>query len=174
VAAANVDLAEEVTHQRFRQDLFYRLNVIHVCVPPLRERRDDILFLARHFLAANEHNVVKKIRDFSESVQSFILDYGWPGNVRELENAVERAIVVAKGDVIAMEDLPPAIVNTRDDHTALEQGMQRQFSLAELERYYIDRIMLQTRGNKNRAAQILGIDRKTLARKLGRENTQPD
>jgi transcriptional regulator with PAS, ATPase and Fis domain len=173
IAAANVDLAEQVARQRFREDLYYRLNVIHVFVPPLRERREDILVLAEHFLSTNEHNRVKHIRGFSEPVLAFFLEYAWPGNVRELENAVERAIVVAKGDEITMQDLPPAMWGSRKEYAAVEHATQRHLSLAELEREYINRIVTQTQGNKTRAAEILGIDRKTLLRKLGQTPTDP-
>jgi len=142
--------------------------VIHIHVPPLRERRDDILLLAERFLAARQPgNGATKIRGFSEQVLALFLDYGWPGNVRELENVVERAVVVAKGGLISMEDLPSEMTGSRIDYAAVEHAAHRQLSLAELERNYIARMIEQTGGNKNRAAQILGIDRKTLYRKLG-------
>ncbi|HTP41708.1 MAG TPA: sigma-54 dependent transcriptional regulator [Nitrospiria bacterium] len=168
IAASNVDVAGRVESREFRQDLFYRLNVIHIHVPPLRERRDDILLLAERFLAARQPgNGATKIRGFSEQVLALFLDYGWPGNVRELENVVERAVVVAKGGLISMEDLPSEMTGSRIDYAAVEHAAHRQLSLAELERNYIARMIEQTGGNKNRAAQILGIDRKTLYRKLG-------
>jgi DNA-binding NtrC family response regulator len=167
IAASNVDVAGRVESREFRQDLFYRLNVIHIHVPPLRERRDDILLLAERFLAARQQgNGTTKIRGFSEQVLALFLDYGWPGNVRELENVVERAVVVAKGELISMEDLPSEMTGRRIDYAAVEHASRRQLSLAELERDYIARMIEQTGGNKNRAAQILGIDRKTLYRKL--------
>ena len=167
IAATNLDLAEQVASRRFRQDLFYRLNVIHIPVPPLRERKDDILLLAERFLEARRNDGgVTKVRGFSEQALAFFLDYGWPGNVRELENVIERAVVVAKGELISMEDLPPSMVGSRIDYAAVEQAAQHQLSLAELERDYINRVLQQAGGNKNRAAQILGIDRKTLYRKL--------
>ncbi|MBI3622441.1 MAG: sigma-54-dependent Fis family transcriptional regulator [Nitrospirae bacterium] len=172
IAASNLDLAGQVAQRQFRQDLFYRLNVIHIPVPPLRERRDDILLLAERFLAARQQGGGgKPIRGFSEQVLAFFLDYGWPGNVRELENIVERAVIVAKGELITMEDLPPSITGSRIDYAAVEQAVRRQLSLAGLERDYINRIIAQTDGNKNRAAQILGIDRKTLYRKLGQSKS---
>ncbi|HUJ79611.1 MAG TPA: sigma-54 dependent transcriptional regulator [Nitrospiria bacterium] len=168
IAASNVDVAGRVESREFRQDLFYRLNVIHIHVPPLRERRDDILLLAERFLAARQQgNGATKIRGFSEQVLALFLDYGWPGNVRELENVVERAVVVAKGELISMEDLPSEMTGSRVDYAAVEHAARRHLSLAELERDYIARMIEQTGGNKNRAAQILGIDRKTLYRKLG-------
>jgi DNA-binding NtrC family response regulator len=172
IAASNLDLAEQVAQRRFRQDLFYRLNVIHIPVPPLRERRDDILLLAERFLAAHQQDGGgKKIRGFGEQVLAFFLDYGWPGNVRELENIVERAVIVAQGELITMDDLPPSITGSRIDYAAVEQAVRRQLSLSELERDYISRIIQQTDGNKNQAAQILGIDRKTLYRKLGQSKS---
>jgi DNA-binding NtrC family response regulator len=172
IAASNIDLAEQVAQRRFRQDLYYRLNVIHIQVPPLRERRDDILPLAEHFFIKHQDGRAKKLRGFSEQALALLLDYGWPGNVRELENVVERATIVARGEQIALEDLPPELAGRRSDYAALEQAAKRQLSLEELERDYITRIIEQTGGNKNRAAQILGIDRKTLYRKLG--STKPD
>jgi len=168
IAASNVDVAARVASRQFRQDLFYRLNVIHIHVPPLRERRDDILLLTERFLAARRQgNGANTVRGFSEQVLELFLDYGWPGNVRELENVVERAVVVSKGELISMEDLPHEMTGNRIDYAAVERAAQRQLSLAELERDYIARMIEQTGGNKNRAAQILGIDRKTLYRKLG-------
>jgi DNA-binding NtrC family response regulator len=143
--------------------------VIHIHVPPLRERKDDILLLAEHFFKKHLDGRAKKIRGFSEQVLALLLDYAWPGNVRELENVVERAGIVTRGEQITMDDLPPSMASSRSDYAALEQAAQRQLSLAELEREYIGRIIEQTGGNKNRAAQILGIDRKTLYRKLGQE-----
>ncbi|MEW6324555.1 MAG: sigma-54 dependent transcriptional regulator [Nitrospirota bacterium] len=166
IAASNVDLADRVAQQRFRQDLFYRLNVIHIPIPPLRERKDDILLLADNFLKKFQANRATPVNGFNENVLSLFLDYAWPGNVRELENVIERASVVARGERITLDDLPPPMIAGRPDYSALEQAAQRQLSLAELEREYIARIIDQAGGNKNRAAQILGIDRKTLYRKL--------
>ena len=166
IAASNVDLAGQVAAKHFRQDLFYRLNVFHIPIPPLRERKDDILLLADHLLKKHLEGRATAVRGFSENVLAFFLNYVWPGNVRELENVIERASVVARGERITIDDLPPSLVQSRPDYSALEQAAERRLSLAELERDYIGRIIAQAGGNKNRAAQILGIDRKTLYRKL--------
>jgi DNA-binding NtrC family response regulator len=167
IAASNLDLSEEVKQRKFRQDLFYRLNVLQIQVPPLRERKDDILPLAYHFLKKFQQEISKPIKGFNESVLALFLDYSWPGNVRELENAVERAMILAQGDQIILSDLPSTLTSSREDYSTLEKALDRQLSLEELEQEYIARILEQTGGNKYKAAQILGIDRKTLYRKIG-------
>ncbi len=167
IAASNLDLAEEVKRHRFRGDLFYRLNVIQIQIPPLRERRDDILFLAHHFLKKYQKESGKPVMGISESALSLLAKYPWPGNVRELENAIERAVILARGEQVLPEDLPSTLTGGRDDYSVLEKVLERQLTLEELEREYIARVLEQTGGNKYRTAQILGIDRKTLYRKLG-------
>lgn len=167
ITASNLDLSEEVKQRKFRQDLFYRLNVLHIQVPPLRERRDDILPLAHHFLKKFQQEAAKPIKGFNESVLALFLDYSWPGNVRELENAVERAVILAQGDQITLGDLPSTLASSREDYSTLEKALDRQLSLEQLEQEYIARILEQAGGNKYKAAQILGIDRKTLYRKIG-------
>jgi transcriptional regulator with PAS, ATPase and Fis domain len=167
IAASNLDLSEEVKQRKFRQDLFYRLNVLQIQVPPLRERRDDILPLAHHFLKKFTQEVAKPIKGFNESVLALFLDYSWPGNVRELENAVERAVILAQGDQVTLSDLPSTLASSREDYSTLEKALDRQLSLEQLEQEYIARILEQAGGNKYKAAQILGIDRKTLYRKIG-------
>jgi DNA-binding NtrC family response regulator len=166
IAASNSDLSEEVKQHRFRGDLFYRLNVIHIKLPPLRERRDDILALAHHFLKKYQQATGKKLTGISESALLLLLRYAWPGNVRELENAVERAVILAREDQIAPDDLPPTLTGGQDDYATLDKSMEKQLTLQALEHEYISRVLEQTGGNKYRAAQILGIDRKTLYRKL--------
>ena len=166
IAASNLDLADEVQKHRFRDDLFYRLNVIQIHLPPLRERRDDILPLAHHFLKKYQQETGKSVTGISESALSLLTRYSWPGNVRELENVIERAVILGRGSQIMPDDLPPTLTGGRDFST-LEKALERQLTLEELEREYTLRILEQTGGNKYRAAQILGIDRKTLYRKLG-------
>lgn len=166
IAASNLDLAHEVKQQRFRQDLFYRLNVIQIHVPPLRERREDIMPLAFYFLSKYREETSKPLSGFSESVLALFLNYAWPGNVRELENAVERSVILGRGEEIVPEDLPETLTGSREDYITLHTALERQLSLEELEREYIARILEQTEGGKLRAAQILGIDRRTLYRKL--------
>jgi DNA-binding NtrC family response regulator len=172
IAASNQNLDDEVKHQRFRQDLFYRLNVLQIHVPPLRERREDIMPLAYHFLNKYREGTRKQVKGCSESVLNLFLQYAWPGNVRELENAVERGVILSQGDEITAEDLPSTLTGSRDDYAVLEKALDRKLSLEELESEYIARVLEQTGGNKYRAAQILGIDRRTLYRKLGQLKDQ--
>ncbi|HEY5649573.1 MAG TPA: sigma-54 dependent transcriptional regulator [Nitrospiria bacterium] len=169
IAASNLDLLEEVKAHRFRDDLFYRLNVIQVQIPPLRERRDDIIPLVSFFLKKFRAETKKDVSGFSESALSLMMNYAWPGNIRELENSVERAIILCRGEQILPEDLPPVILGDREDYVSLETGIENQFTLGELEDHYIRRVLAQNRGNKFKTAQVLGIDRKTLYRKLGHE-----
>jgi two-component system response regulator HydG len=166
IAASNLDLDEEIKRRRFRDDLYYRLNVIQIKIPPLREHRDDILPLVQHFLNKFQRENGKRISGVSESALSLLVDYAWPGNVRELENAIERAVILSRGEEILSEDLPTALTGNREDFSTLDEAVGRQLTLEELEHRYIARILDQTQGNKFRAAQLLGIDRKTLYRKL--------
>jgi DNA-binding NtrC family response regulator len=172
VAATNKDLEERLANGSFREDLFYRLNVIHIHLPALRDRADDILPLAEHFLATATSKAGKDIRAFHEAAKKVMLGYGWPGNVRELENVVERAVALTEGTLIRVEDLPvlpgtrarPVDADGEQDPLAAAAG--RGLTLAELERDYIMCVLAAEGGNKTRAAQRLGLDRKTLYRKL--------
>jgi len=186
VAATNKDLEEHLASGAFRQDLYYRLNAVHIHLPTLRERADDILPLAEHFLAQSAAKAGKDVRAFHEAAKKALLGYGWPGNVRELENVVERAVALVEGPLVRVEDLPPLAPAVRDRRAAeasSAQGAQgpqgadseqdpfatalaRGLTLAELERDYIMKVLAAEGGNKTRAAQRLGLDRKTLYRKL--------
>jgi DNA-binding NtrC family response regulator len=164
ITATNRQLEKHLKEGRFREDLFYRLNVLHIHLPPLRDRAEDVLPLAEHFLARSASRAGKSLR-FKESANKLLLAYAWPGNVRELENVVERAVALAEGDIVAAEDLPPAMRERKNQdrlHSALAQGL----TLDQLEREYIQRVLEAEGGNKTRAAQRLGLDRKTLYRKL--------
>ena len=172
IAASNSDLDEEVKQHRFRGDLFYRLNVIQIQLPPLRGRTEDILALADHFLKKYQQENGKAIIEISETALSLLVRYPWPGNVRELENAMERAVILARGNQILPEDLPSTITGGQNDYVSLEKALQQQLTLDELEREYIARVLEQTGGNKYQAAHLLGIDRKTLYRKLAQSKTQ--
>lgn len=176
IVASNLDLAEEVKQHRFRDDLFYRLNVIQIVVPPLRERRDDIIRLVYYFFDKFKKESEKAISGISESVLSILLDYYWPGNVRELENAIERAVILSQGDQILPEDLPSSISGSRDEFSMLEEALDKQITLEDLSLKYIERVLEKTGGNKYRTAQILGIDRKTLYRKMKQlhKDSNPD
>ena len=160
IAATNKDLEALVKKQAFREDLFYRLNVIPIKLPPLRERGNDILLLLRHFTEKYAHETDKKCPVFSEKALRILGDYYWPGNVRELENIVHRLLVMTDGDTIDVPDLPSLM-----RFSALK-GMGLHRNLAEVESEHILNVLESVDGNKSKAAEILGIDRKTLRDKL--------
>ncbi len=163
VAATNSDLEKEVSEGRFRHDLFYRLNVIPVRLPPLRQRRDDIALLADHFLA--RFPGPNGLKTLSREVMDTLMRYDWPGNVRELENVIERAVILSEADLIGMEDLPERVVQgpTRKGSFIVDTPTM---SLEELEKEYILKVLNHTGWQKKRAAEILGINASTLYRKL--------
>ncbi len=167
IAATNLSLTDEVKAKRFREDLYYRLNVIEIRMPPLRERREDILLLVDAFLKKCAEAGRKAVKGIAESALALLVDYPWPGNVRELENVIERAVTLTRGEKVTSEDLPPAIHGSRGDRKVIDDAADRTLPLDEVEKEYILRILDKTGGNKYQAAQILGIDRKTLYRKLG-------
>ena len=165
LSATNRDLAQRMSEGAFREDLFYRLNVIEVMLPPLRDRAEDVLPLAEHFLLEAAARTGKRIAVFTQPALKILLAYPWPGNVRELENVIERAVALAEGDSIGPDDLPSQ-VRERRSSDVLAGALARGLTLAELEREYINRVLQAEGGNKTRAAQRLGLDRKTLYRKL--------
>lgn len=167
IAATNLNLGEEVKAKRFRDDLYYRLNVIELKLPPLRERREDIPLLVEAFLKKCGDARRKEVKGVSESALAMLMDYAWPGNVRELENVIERAVTLSRGEKIASEDLPPAVQGARGDRRVLDEAAERTLSLEAVEKEYILKILEKMGGNKYQAAHALGIDRKTLYRKLG-------
>jgi DNA-binding NtrC family response regulator len=160
LAATNKDLLALVKKGTFREDLFFRLNVINISLPPLRERGDDILLLARHFSARFAKEAGKAAPRFSENALGVLKRYDWPGNVRELENVIQRLVVMTDGEVIEIPDLPPLMRFS----APRVNGLNR--TLAEAEADYIRNVLAEVGGNKTRAAEILGIDRKTLREKL--------
>ncbi|MCA9103388.1 MAG: sigma-54-dependent Fis family transcriptional regulator [Planctomycetales bacterium] len=167
IAATNRDLETEVEEGRFREDLFFRINVIQIEVPPLRMRGNDTLLLAQHFV---EHFAVKSgkpVRGISEAVAQKILGYAWPGNVRELRNVIERAVALTRFDELAVEDLPKKIRQDRGSHVVVGGDEAEQLvSLDEISRRYILHVLDSVAGNKTTAAKTLGIDRNTLYRRL--------
>ena len=165
ITATNRHLEKRLKEGRFREDLFYRLNVIHIHLPALRDRAEDVLPLAEHFLLRSATRAGKPLRAFQESTKKLLLAYAWPGNVRELENVVERAVALAEGDIVTPEDLPPGM-RDRKNQDRLTSALMQGMTLEELEREYIQRVLEAEGGNKTRAAQRLGLDRKTLYRKL--------
>jgi DNA-binding NtrC family response regulator len=166
IAATNLDLAGEVKAKRFREDLYYRLNVIEVHMPALRERTEDIPLLTLHFVKKYAEPMKKPIGGLSEGALALLMDYHWPGNVRELENVIERGVTLTRTEKIGSEDLPQAVRGDSGDRHMIEEAAEKTRTLAEVERAYILRVMEKTAGNKYQAAQVLGIDRKTLYRKL--------
>jgi DNA-binding NtrC family response regulator len=169
LSATNRDLETEVEEGRFREDLYYRLNVVEIHVPPLRARGNDILLLAQHFIDELSERVGKGVQGISSEAARKLLDYDWPGNVRELENAMERAVTLTRFERIAVEDLPERITSYESTRiNPVEFDAQQVLTLHELERRYIERVLKAVGGNKTRAAKLLGLDRRTLYRKLER------
>lgn len=167
IAATNRDLETAAEEKRFREDLYFRINVIQIQLPPLRSRGTDVLLLAQHYLEEFARASGKQITGLSDATAQKLLDYSWPGNVRELRNAIERAVALARFDRIAVEDLPDKIRNYQG--TQLELGGDNPSELLkmeEVERRYIRHVLKVARGNRTLAAQVLGFDRKTLYRKL--------
>ncbi len=165
IAASNKNLEEEVAEGRFRDDLYYRINVVTIKLPPLRKRRDDVPLLARHFLKKYSEKFGRSSMSIPKETMQLLMSYSWPGNVRELENAVERALTLCEKGEIEPECLPDKIRQTRLIVRDPEAG---EVTLEELERSYILDILEKTGGDKQRAAGILGINPSTLYRKLER------
>ena len=167
VAATNQELAEMVREKRFREDLYYRLNVITIRVPPLRERYEDVRVLAQHFLRVYAAKNGRKLEGFTAEAIQRLEAYAWPGNVRELENLVERSVVLARKDRIDAEDLPEEVAGVkRPPRDAILELIGSP--LAEIEQRLLDETLRITGGNKTQAAKLLGIDVRTVARKLER------
>jgi DNA-binding NtrC family response regulator len=166
VAATNRDLRAEIDAGRFRRDLFYRLNVIPIVIPPLRERPEDVAVLAEAFLKKHADG---RPRRFTQGAIERLQSCKWEGNARELENLIERALALSDGVEIGAEDLPIEVEGgaapTSDTKSLVEHALDRQLKLSELEDLYIDRVLAHTRGNKVHAARILGINRRTLYRR---------
>ena len=169
ITATNRDLETEVHEKRFREDLFYRINVVRIEVPPLRERHGDVLILAQHFTEAASQQSNKKVKGLSPAAAAKLLAYDWPGNVRELENCMDSAVALARFDELSVEDLPAKVrqfhsqrvvvaADSADDLVTLEEVGQR----------YLRRVLELLGGNKSRAADILGVDRRTIYRMLDR------
>ena len=165
VCATNRDLTEEVKAGRFREDLFYRINVVPIRIPPLRDRLEDVPLLVDHFWRSYASRHGKPIEGVADEAVELMSNYGWPGNVRELENAIERSVVLARGPVIQVDDLPPELRDPQAGH-----GRQLTFSvgtpLEEVERRMIMETLKFTRGDKRLAADLLGIATRTIYRKL--------
>jgi len=168
IAATNRDVKKALADGSFREDLYYRLNVFHIELPPLRERREDIPLLASYFREKYARELGKRVLRFSERAEMLLVRYDWPGNVRELENAVERAVTLAEGREITPGDLPPAVREPRQ--ALLDRGGSFPYSeamtLAQIEAEHIRRVLAHNAGNTTKAAKSLGISRSTLWRKI--------
>ena len=176
IAASNRDLAAEVEKGRFREDLFYRLQVIPIVVPPLRERRSDIPILVNHFL--EKHNQQRPLQPcrISDDAMVHLWEYDWPGNVRELENLVERMVILSEDSEIKVDSLPPNIRSFISDKkiprpTLTEEGIDLNQAVEEFEYRLIDEALRRTKGNKQAAARLLGLKRTTLVAKLRRKTS---
>jgi len=161
IAATNRNLKASIKQEKFREDLYYRLNVVTIDLPPLKDRMEDILPLAEHFLKkyAGENN--KRIKNFSDDVVKFMLNYSWPGNVRELENMIERGVILAKNTAINLDELPQDII-----HPTPVEGK----TVEAVTRNHIINVLEETKGNISKAAEILGVRRMTLYNKLKKYN----
>jgi two-component system response regulator HydG len=169
IAATHRDLEDAVDRQAFRQDLLFRINVIQVDLPPLRDRGNDLLLLAQHFIHQCNERLDTHVQGLSTSAADKLVGYEWPGNVRELQNAIERAVTLAEHDKLVVEDLPERIRKYQSSQIAVATSDSGELvSLDEIERRYITRVFKSVDGNKAQAARVLGVDRKTLYRKLSR------
>jgi two-component system response regulator HydG len=172
VAATNRDLETEVEDARFREDLFYRINVVRIHVPPLRSRGSDVLLLSQHFIERFAAENGKRVGGLSSGAAEKLLAYNWPGNVRELQNCMERAVALTRFDQVVVDDLPERIRDYRASRVILDsEDPAELLPMEEVERRYILRVLEAVGGNKTQAAEVLGFDRKTLYRKLERFGT---
>jgi DNA-binding NtrC family response regulator len=168
IAATNRDLRRAVEKHEFREDLFFRLAVIQIELPPLRARGNDVLALAHHFIARFTEQAGKRVRCCSQAAAERLLAYPWPGNVRELQNAMERAVALTRRDEVGIEDLPDSVRGFRGRPRTRGDGSEDLMPLAEIERRHILQVLDAVGNDRTRAARVLGVDRKTLYRKLAR------
>jgi two-component system response regulator AtoC len=168
VAATHRDLAAETKAGRFREDLYYRINVLPIVIPPLRNRKEDVNLLVDHFLTRNNARLGTSIRAVSTDARKLLLEYTWPGNVRELENTIERAMVLCDGDVIETQDLPERLRDALDPvHVQLASGeLSVKKTTAAIEEILIRRALQKTKGNRTRAAELLEISHRALLYKI--------
>ena len=163
IAATNKNLEEEIKKGNFRDDLYFRLNVVHIEVPPLRERKEDISLLVNAFLDEFNKENNRSIKGISSQAKKAIQSYDWPGNIRELRNCIESAVVMCTTEEIQLEDLPSNVVKSSSDNVI---SIPFGITLEEAEKIIIERNLMANSNNKSKTADILGIGRKTLQRKL--------
>jgi two-component system response regulator HydG len=169
IAATNKDLLQEIENGNFREDLYYRMNVVTIHVPPLRDRREDIPVLAQHFLSTFAEKNHKQLKGFTPQAMDRFVKYAWPGNVRELMNAVERAVVLCRSEYLEEHDLPVIIresERSQDESVSFKDAVSGNRPLEDVEKATILSTLASTDGNKSEAARRLGITRKTLHKKL--------
>ncbi|HHT9126567.1 MAG TPA: sigma-54-dependent transcriptional regulator [Candidatus Brocadiia bacterium] len=164
IASTNRNLEEEVKQGTFRKDLFYRLNVLPIYIPPLRERKDDIIILTKHFLQKFNTEFGKNICQISEQVEKMLLDYEWPGNVRELRNVIERAVLLSSGDTLSPEHV--MICPEKKEYVDKSEPVLEGRSMADMEKMLISKVLKETSWRRTEAAKILGINRTTLYNKI--------
>jgi DNA-binding NtrC family response regulator len=178
IAATNQDLETAIRERRFREDLFYRLNVIPIEVPPLRERREDIPLLVKHFLEAASRERSRPVPALAREAEDRLVGHAWPGNVRELENVIERLVVLCGDREIDVEDLPPALRRPSAPAPSAPQlpptGLSFRDVVEDFETDLILQALEQTHWNKNRAAQLLGLNRTTLIEKIKKKGLEPE
>ena len=169
IAATNTDIDEAVDRGDFREDLFYRINVVRIAMPPLRARGNDVLLLAQHFLEVQAERADKDVIGITSEAAAKLLHYDWPGNVRELQNVMERAVTLTRFDSITLEDLPDRVREHESANLVVDSDDPDHLpTLDQLERRYVARVLKAVAGNKTQAARVLGVDRRTLYRKLER------
>lgn len=171
ISATHQNLKLAIQENRFREDLFYRLCVIPIELPALRQRKDDIPLLAEYFLKKYSATHSSKVTHFTQKGMAKLINHAWPGNIRELENVIERSVILASTPGLDETDLPPFEGESQGFQSLLEEKAAHFLSLEKVERHYIQMILRRTGGKKERAAQVLGIDRKTLRRKMREEET---
>ncbi len=174
ISATHRDLESVIEAGQFREDLYYRINVVHVALPPLRARGGDVLKLGQVFLERCATRAAKEVVGIGEKAAEKLLSYDWPGNVRELRNVMERAVALTRYDTLAIEDLPGKIRNHQEGNVVVASNDPTELvTLEEVEQRYVAKVMQAAGGNKTLAAQILGLDRKTLYRKLNFRSDSP-
>ncbi|MBV8761929.1 MAG: sigma-54-dependent Fis family transcriptional regulator, partial [Deltaproteobacteria bacterium] len=179
LTATNRDLEHEINEKRFREDLYYRINVVGINVPPLRSRGNDILVLAQFFLDQIAKRIKKPVQGISAPAARLLMSYDWPGNVRELENCMERAVALSRLDEITIDDLPEKLQQHEKQRVVISTASPSELiTLDEMERRYVRQVLGAVAGNKTHAAKILGIDRRSLYRRLepsekAAEDSQP-
>ena len=174
LTATNRDLQAAVEAGRYREDFYFRINVIQLDLPPLRSRGNDVLLIARSLLQTFARDMGKNVNDFQPSVAERFLNYDWPGNVRELRNVIERAVALTEFEKLIVDDLPDRIRDYRQSTFRIDTSNPAELQTLEaVERQYIQRVLASVQGNRTEAARILGVDRKTLYRRLKQDEDGP-